>query len=110
MDPNQLFADERYSMYCVFCGNVPTTREHAASKTLLDDPLPDNLPIVGSCHECNNGFSSDEQYLACLLDCIISGSTDADKMQWTKTAATLRRSPALPLESRRSSRLTATAD
>ncbi len=95
MDPRQLFADERLSAYCVFCGNIPTTREHAASKVFLDDPLPEDLPLVGSCHECNNGYSGDEQYLACLIDCVMSGTTDPGKVQRKKIAATLRHSPSL---------------
>ena len=95
MDPRQLFAGERLSAYCVFCGNAPTTREHAASKVFLDDPLPEDLPLVGSCHECNSGFSGNEQYLACLIDCVISGTTDPGKVQRKKIAATLRHSPSL---------------
>jgi hypothetical protein len=41
MDPRKLFADERHAAFCVYCGDPPTTREHAASRVLLDDPLPD---------------------------------------------------------------------
>lgn len=95
MDPRKLFADERHADFCVFCGAQPTTREHVASKILLDDPLPDDLPLVSSCHDCNNGFSCDEEYLACLLDCVISGNTDPATVQRTKVIASLRHSPAL---------------
>jgi hypothetical protein len=95
MDPRQLFADERHAAFCVFCGDVPTTREHAASRVLLDDPLPDELPLVGSCHRCNNGFSRDEEYLACLVDCVISGSTDPTAVRRPKVRAALLHSPAL---------------
>jgi hypothetical protein len=95
MDPRDLFADDRHTAFCVFCGDPPTTREHAASRVLLDDPLPDDLPLVGSCHRCNSGFSRDEEYLACLIDCAISGSTDPDKVQRPKVRASLLHSPAL---------------
>jgi hypothetical protein len=95
MDPSKLFADDRHSAFCVYCGEVPTTRDHAASKTLLDDPLPDDLPIVRSCHECNNKFSRDEQYLACLIDCVISGTTNPEMVAREKICSTLRHSPAL---------------
>ena len=70
-------------------------REHAASRVLLDDPLPDDLPLVGSCHRCNSGFSRDEEYLACLIDCVISGSTDPDKVKRPKVRASLLHSPSL---------------
>ena len=95
MDPRQLFADERRTAFCVFCGDPPTTCEHAASRILLDDPLPDDLPTVGSCHRCNSGFSRDEEYLACLIDCVISGSTAPDKLERAKVRASLIHSPSL---------------
>ncbi len=95
MDPRKLFADERHAGFCVFCGDRPTTREHAASRVLLDDPLPDDLPLVGSCHACNNGYSRDEEYLACLMDCVISGSTDPAVVKRPKVRAALLHSPAL---------------
>ena len=95
MDPRKLFADERHSAYCVFCGAEPSTREHVASRVLLDDPLPDDLPLVRSCYECNSGFSQDEEYLACLIDCVVSGSTDPSCVHREKVRNCLRHSPAL---------------
>jgi hypothetical protein len=90
MDPQKLCADERHGAYRVFCSAEPTTREHVVSRILLDDPLPENLPLVYSCQECNNGFSSDEEYLACLIDCVVSGSTDHMLVQRQKVRASLR--------------------
>ena len=95
MDPRKLFADERHAAFCVFCGDRPDTREHAASRILLDDPLPETLPLVGSCRNCNSGFSRDEEYLACFLECVIAGSTDPEKLNRSKIKASLRHSPAL---------------
>ena len=95
MDPREVFADERHAAFCVFCGDSPTTREHAASRVLLDDPLPDDLPLVGSCHRCNNGFSRDEEYLACLIDCVLNGSAEPEKVRRPKVRASLLHSPAL---------------
>ena len=95
MDPRQLFADGRHAAFCVFCGAEPTTCEHAASRVLLDDPQPDDLPSVGSCHGCNSGFSRDEEYLACLIDCVISGSADPENVRRPKVRAALLHSPAL---------------
>lgn len=95
MDPRHLFADVRHAAYCVFCGDLPATREHVASRVLLDDPLPDDLPLVGSCYQCNSGFSHDEEYLACLIDCVISGSADPDQVRRPKVRVSLLHSPAL---------------
>jgi hypothetical protein len=75
MDPKHLFADERLGCRCVYCGGAPNTRDHVPSKVLLDDPLPDNLPVVQACNRCNNAFSSDEVYFACFLECVLTGAT-----------------------------------
>ncbi|MSR58378.1 MAG: hypothetical protein EXS05_11990 [Planctomycetaceae bacterium] len=95
MDPRKMFSDERHDAFCVFCGAEPNTREHVASRILLDDPLPDDVPVVFSCHACNNSFSQDEEYLACFIDCVISGTTDPAIVQRTKVRASLRHTPAL---------------
>jgi hypothetical protein len=95
MDPRKLFADERHAAFCVFCGQPPVTREHAASRILLDDPLPNDLPLVGSCLSCNSGFSRDEEYLACLIECVICGSTAPEALGRPKVRASLLHSPAL---------------
>jgi hypothetical protein len=75
MNPKHLFADERLGFGCVYCGRAPNTRDHVPSRVLLDDPLPDNLPVVPACNECNNGFSTDEEYFACFLECVLTGAT-----------------------------------
>lgn len=62
---------------------------------LLDDPLPNDLPLVNSCHRCNSGFSRDEEYLACPIDCVICGSADPEDVRRPKVRAALLHSPAL---------------
>ena len=57
MDPRKLFVDERMTGMCVYCGGQPDTRDHVPSRVLLDDPLPDNLPVVDACRACNESFS-----------------------------------------------------
>ncbi len=89
------FADNRFRDGCVFCGGPEETRDHAPSRVLLDAPFPEHLPKVPSCFPCNNGFSLDEQYVACLIDCIISGSTDPDVVRRDVVRKTLRSRPAL---------------
>jgi hypothetical protein len=97
MDPQKLFVDERLIGLCVYCGREPSTRDHVPSKILLDDPLPINLSVVPACQQCNIGFSLDEQYLACLLECVISGSTDPNSVRRDKVRRILRDNQALAL-------------
>lgn len=87
------FADKRLINGCIYCGGEPDTRDHVPSRSLLDSPLPENLPVVGACRKCNNNFSSDEEYFVCVLGAVLSGSTDA--VQRPLAANILRRSPAL---------------
>jgi len=68
------FADDRLLAGCVYCGGVESlTRDHVPSKVLLDEPFPDNLPVVPACDACNQSFSSDELYFACVLESVVSG-------------------------------------
>ena len=87
------FADSRLIYGCIYCGGVPDTRDHVPSRSLLDTPLPENLPVVGACRKCNNDFSSHEEYFVCLLETVLRGSTDA--VRRPLVADILRRSPAL---------------
>jgi len=62
---------------------------------LLDDPFPENLPIVPACLPCNNKASPDEEYLACLIECVICGTTDPARVGREKIRRTLARQHAL---------------
>src|SRR5882724_6758773 len=96
MEQLQNFGDERQRAWCVHCGNgEPRTRDHVPSKVLLDDPLPSNLPIVGTCERCNIGVSRDEEYVACLLECTLAGSMSENDIQREKVKRCLRRSKKL---------------
>ncbi len=100
MDPRKLHSeyglDQRLAdAGCAYCGSAPEGADHVPSKALLDDPLPDDLPVVPACKQCNQGVSADEQYLACFLECVVSGSTDPERIVRPKVARALRRSPAL---------------
>ena len=94
MDPKQLFADSRLSGYCVYCGAPSETRDHVPSRVLLDEPYPNNLPVVECCGPCNSGFSSDEEYFACFLSCVIHGTTSPEAHR-PKIARILREKPLL---------------
>lgn len=95
MDQLRDYADDRLLHGCIYCGQADSTREHVPSRVFLDPPFPDNLPVVGACSKCNNGFSKDEEYLACLLECVFAGSTEPERIRRPKIAASLRRNHAL---------------
>lgn len=84
------FSDSRLDSQCAYCGKYPENRDHVPSKILLDRPFPDNLPVVSSCIECNSGFSLDEAYFACLIECVICGTTEIDKLSREVIKKTLR--------------------
>lgn len=89
------YGDVRTLAFCAFCGGKTGTRDHCPSRVFLDEPLPENLPIVPACVDCNGGFSKDEEYLACFLSCVIVGSASPDAMSREKTKRILHQKPAL---------------
>jgi hypothetical protein len=95
MDQLQNLADDRLINGCVYCGDRVETREHIPSRVLLDSPVPENLPVVGSCEECNLGYSMDEEYLACLIESTVAGTTDPTQMRRSKVSKILLRKPQL---------------
>lgn len=50
---------------------------------------------MGACRACNEHYSKDEEYLACLIECVIQGSTDPDHLQRENIAEKLRNQPGL---------------
>jgi len=95
MDPRHRFIDSRHFGKCIYCGKPPDTREHVPSRVLLDDPLPTSPLVVEACAVCNQGFSLHEEYLACFLDCVISGSVNPASVQREKVRKILERKPKL---------------
>ncbi len=95
MDPKQLCVDQRLIGVCVYCGEQPDTRDHVPSRILLDDPLLDNLSVVEACETCNHGFSLDEEYVACLLECILCGCIDTKTLHRDKVKRILTEKPRL---------------
>ena len=94
---NQLrdFADDRLISGCIYCGGSADTRDHVPSRILLEPPYPENLPVVGCCEQCNQGFSKDEEYVACLLEAVLAGSADPSGIKRPLVARSLQRSPGL---------------
>jgi len=95
MEQLPLYADERTLTFCAFCAGKTGTRDHCPSRILLDEPFPENLPVVPACLACNTLFSPDEEYLACLLSCVIAGSSEPEAMPREKTRRILAAKPAL---------------
>ncbi|PCJ90420.1 MAG: hypothetical protein COA46_11475 [Porticoccaceae bacterium] len=95
MDQLSDFADDRLINGCIYCGGIAETRDHVPSRVLLDPPYPENLPVIGACQKCNQGFSKDEQYLVCLIESVLAGSTDPDKIRRQSVARAMKRAPAL---------------
>lgn len=93
MDPKKLFVDTRLTGSCVYCGGKYETDDHVPSKVLLDEPYPNNLPVVPACEQCNNSFSSDEAYLACFIECVINGSASHEHMKREKIKRILESKP-----------------
>lgn len=83
MDDLFEFSDERLRAWCVHCGGwlqgVSTNRDHVPSKSLLQKPFPNNLPVIEVCTKCNSAHSLDEQYFVCFLSAVLSGSTQPDE-------------------------------
>jgi hypothetical protein len=95
MQQIKIFSDRRLEDHCTYCGDTPSTKDHVPSKVLLDSPFPDNFPVVPACSKCNNGFSLDEEYFACLLECAICGTTEISKLQRSKVKDLLEQNKSL---------------
>lgn len=95
MDPKKLFIDERLSGICSYCGAIADSRDHIPSRVFLDKPYPQNLPIAESCTKCNQGFSVSEEYFACLLECIVHGTTNPNGDFRPKITAILNARPSI---------------
>ncbi len=86
------FSDIRLDEMCSYCGKyLPETRDHVPSKILLEKPFPENLPVVPCCNKCNQEFSINEEYFACVLECILCGTTDINSLKRDKIIKILER-------------------
>lgn len=95
MDQVKDLADDRLVNGCLYCGGLQETREHVPSRVFLDLPFPEQLPVVWACSRCNNDFSKDEAYVACLIECAIAGSTDPTHIRRSRVSRLLQETPAL---------------
>lgn len=92
MKKRKLYSDRRLDLMCSYCGEQPPqTRDHVPSKILLDEPYPEDLPVVPCCIKCNQDFSMDEEYFACFIECALHGTAEVDKLKRGKIKAILLR-------------------
>lgn len=93
------YSDERFKGICVHCGTGilghEVNNDHVPSKCLLQEPYPDNLPVLQSCTSCNSDFSKDEQYFSVFLQCVLTGSTNPKDHHIHSTRKALLRSAKL---------------
>ena len=89
------FGDDRNKGFCIHCGGADETRDHIPSKVLLDEPYPTNMHVVPSCLSCNNALSADEQYVACLIECVLVGDTNPIKIPRPRIGKLLAENPLL---------------
>lgn len=101
--------DYRMTGFCPYCADEPTTGDHVPAKVFLDPPYPENLPKVEACLRCNNGSSLDEEYLACLIACVIGGGIEDGMIGREKIRRILNERPGLR-ERLRQARGTASAE
>ena len=62
---------------------------------MLDRPYPENMSVVPACRPCNASFSPHEEYLACLLECIVAGTAEPNGIARPKVKRILKQKPAL---------------
>jgi hypothetical protein len=101
------FSDDRLKSWCLHCGgwlvNLDCNVDHAPSKSLLQDPRPENLPTVPVCKTCNSGFSKDEAYMVACLSAAMSRTTEPAKQIIPSARRILEKSEPLQTEINRSS-------
>ncbi len=95
MEQRTNYADSRQTYFCAYCRGGLGTRDHVPSKVFLDKPYPKNLPVVFACKECNESFSLDEEYIACLIECIKSNSCNVENLERENIKEILSRKPKL---------------
>jgi len=89
------FADKRLVAACVYCGLETENKDHVPSRVFLDKPFPEYSPHVPSCKRCNESFSLDEEYLACIIECVCAGTVNEDNLERERVRRAIKRRPAI---------------
>lgn len=80
---------------CCYCGERANTVDHVPSKVFLDEPYPENLPVVPCCGTCNERLSLDEEYIAVLLECVRWQTFDVERFKRDKVRKIVEHTPAI---------------
>ncbi len=91
----ECYGDSRILNGCFHCGAGADTVDHAPPKVLLDKPFPNEMIVVPSCYACNNSASLDESWLACLIECVVTGEVEPTRVSRPTIAKMLAHSPPL---------------
>ena len=89
------YGDPRLNHFCAFCGCPTETEDHVPSRCFLDKPHPQDLPVIPCCYKCNHGFSLDEEYVSCMIDCMKAGTASPSLIKREKTRKSLLHNPKL---------------
>ena len=96
MNPKKkYYGDSRLTDFCAYCGGLADTEDHVPCRCFLNEPYPQNMPVVPCCLKCNHEFSEDEEYVSCLIDCMKYNTVVPDEIPREKTRRTLLHSPKL---------------
>ena len=100
------YSDRRLKNVCSQCGTAVgkgnRSSDHVPSKCLLresegsaEDQFPSNLPVAFTCRDCNQRFSSDEQYFCVFLHCVLLSSTEPEDHDEPRVRSALEKDPGL---------------
>lgn len=92
---NYIKYNKKGETLCIYCGEKATTREHIPSKVFLEEPFQRELAVLPACRVCNNGFSSDEQYLANLIDYVELKLKGLNNVRRSSIRKTFKKRPVL---------------
>lgn len=80
---------------CCYCGEWADTVDHVPSKVLLDEPYPENLPVVPCCKKCNREFSLDEEYVGVLFECVRMQTFATEQFEREKVRKIVEHNPTI---------------
>lgn len=79
--------------YCIYCSNLADSREHLPPRIFVDTPNLNEWNIVPACKSCNNGYSQEEQMVACMIEYIIALIYYKGEIQREKIKHTFEKRP-----------------
>lgn len=79
--------------YCIYCSDIADSREHLPPRIFVDNPNLNEWCIVPACNKCNNGYSTDEQFVACAIEYILAEINYGGSIQRNKIKKTFEKRP-----------------